>query len=204
MLAVVTGGSGSGKSEYAEGLALKLEPGRKLYLATMMVWDWEGEERVRRHREMRAGKGFETEEVFTGLAEFSPEGGWMEEGGETVLLECMSNLVCNEFYREEEGTADRIKGGIERLLALCRNVIVVTNEIFSDGRFYGEETERYRAVLGEVNRYLAARAEMVVEVVYGIPVFLKGGERLESAAAGKERQAATAAEKEEKQEPGCR
>ena len=48
MFAVITGGSGSGKSDYAERLSQMLEPGKKLYLATMMVWDREGEERVGR------------------------------------------------------------------------------------------------------------------------------------------------------------
>ena len=84
MLAVVTGGSGSGKSEYAEGLALQAEPGRKLYLATMMVWDEEGRQRVRRHRRMREGKQFRTEEVFSDLEQFELPDGW-EKGEATIL-----------------------------------------------------------------------------------------------------------------------
>lgn len=172
MLAVVTGGSGSGKSEYAEGLALQAEPGRKLYLATMMVWDEEGRARVRRHRRMREGKQFRTEEVFSDLEQFELPDGW-EKGKATILLECMSNLVCNEFYRQEEGAFVRITKGIEHLLALSRNLIVVTNEVCSDGRFYGEETERYRRLLGEVNCFLAGRAQTVTEVVYGLPILWK-------------------------------
>ena len=67
MFVLITGGSGSGKSEYAEGLALKLEPGKKLYLATMMVWDEEGRKRVSRHKKMREGKRFETVEIYSDL-----------------------------------------------------------------------------------------------------------------------------------------
>lgn len=173
MIAVVTGGSGSGKSEIAENLALNLEPEKKLYLATMMIWDEEGMARVRRHRQMREGKKFETEEAFFDLEDFSlPED--FQRGEATVLLECMSNLVCNEFYRKEEEVAERLMRGIDHLSSQCRNLIAVTNEISSDGWFYGDETERYRKILGEVNCFLASRAELVVEAVYGIPVVLKG------------------------------
>lgn len=173
MFAVVTGGSGSGKSEYAEGLAVRLEPGKKLYLATMMVWDREGEERVARHRRMRQGKQFETAEVYSGLEQFClPKP--FQPGGAAALLECMSNLVCNEFYRKEEGAAERIVDGICRLEAQCRHLIVVTNEVSSDGRYYGEETERYRRLLGKINGFLGSRADLVVEAVYGIPVVRKG------------------------------
>ena len=67
MLHVVTGGSGSGKSEYAEKLIAESALHRRIYVATMMVWDDEGRKRVRRHREMRSGKGFITIEHYTGL-----------------------------------------------------------------------------------------------------------------------------------------
>ena len=68
MLHVVTGGSGSGKSEYAEKLIAESALHRRIYVATMMVWDDEGRKRVRRHREMRSGKGFITIEHYTGLS----------------------------------------------------------------------------------------------------------------------------------------
>ena len=70
MLYIVTGGSGSGKSEYAEQTAVQCRNrtgGTLWYLATMRIWDDEGRKRVERHRRMRAAKGFETIEraVFT-------------------------------------------------------------------------------------------------------------------------------------------
>ncbi len=173
MFAVITGGSGSGKSDYAERLSQMLEPGKKLYLATMMVWDREGEERVARHRRMRAGKNFETVEVYTELEQFClPKP--FQPGDAVVLLECMSNLVCNEFYRQEKGAAERIMDGTCQLAGQCRHLIVVTNEVSADGRYYGEETERYRRLLGRINCFLGSRADLVVEAVYGIPVVRKG------------------------------
>lgn len=91
-----------------------------------------------------------------------------------MLLECVSNLVCNEFYRQEKGAAERIMDGICQLAGQCRHLIVVTNEVSADGRYYGEETERYRRLLGRINCFLGSRADLVVEAVYGIPVVRKG------------------------------
>ena len=54
--------------------------------------------------------------------------------------------------------------------------MIVTNEIFSDGILYDRETRRYQKLLGSLNRRLAARADRVTEVVYGIPLTVKKGE----------------------------
>ena len=53
----------------------------------------------------------------------------------------------------------------------------VTNEIFSDGILYEGESEKYKEQLGQINCNLAEMADAVVEVVYGIPVWHKGGEK---------------------------
>ena len=49
---LITGGSRSGKSSYAERLAMELSD-CPVYLATARIWDEEFRERVRRHRERR-------------------------------------------------------------------------------------------------------------------------------------------------------
>ena len=59
MITLVTGGSGSGKSAYAESLLSSCE-GIRYYIATMQIYDAEGEKKVERHRKLRAGKGFLT------------------------------------------------------------------------------------------------------------------------------------------------
>ena len=66
MIVVVTGASGSGKSEYAEGVAVKLAgKGDLYYLATMRVYGEEGVRRVERHRKLRAGKDFKRLSVLS-------------------------------------------------------------------------------------------------------------------------------------------
>ena len=98
-------------------------------------------------------------------------------GYHTVLLECMSNLTANEMY-QEKGSGDHcveeILAGIRHVKEQCRNLIIVTNEIFSDGMDYDEETRRYQKYLGEINVRMASMADLVAEVVYSIPLIHKG------------------------------
>lgn len=171
MLCLITGGSGSGKSEYAERMVMRLGKMPRLYIATMYPFDEECHERIRRHRAMRAEKGFETLECYTGLKDADVS------GYGTVLLECMSNLVANELY-QEGGTGARcveaILEGVQKIREQCEHLIVVTNEIFSDGIEYNEETRQYQQYLGSINRQIASMAEVAAEVVYSIPLVYKG------------------------------
>ena len=67
MMILVTGGSGSGKSAFAEDCVLALGEKKRIYIATMFPFDEESKKRVARHRNMRKGKGFETVECYAGL-----------------------------------------------------------------------------------------------------------------------------------------
>ncbi len=170
MLTLVSGGSASGKSEYAESLVLSAGPARRLYIATMEIWDDECRRRVERHRAMRKDKGFDTLECPRDLAGKEPEPGCV------ALLECMSNLCANECFGPLgfDGAAERILDGVDRWRASARELIIVTNELFGDGIDYDPGTARYLEVLAQVNRAIAARADRVVEVVCGLPVCWKG------------------------------
>ena len=173
MLMLVTGGSGSGKSEYAEGIAVSLAEREGLplyYIAAMKPYGEEGKRRVERHRRLRAGKGFQTVERYVAL-----KGQELPEEG-VVLLECLSNLTANEMFEPEgagDGTEEAVLAGVEALSGRSRHLVVVTNDIFSDGITYDEVTGLYQERLGHINRELAARAEQVTEVVCGIPLQLK-------------------------------
>ena len=170
MLILVSGGSASGKSEFAEALVTSSGLERRIYLATMQVWDDESVRRVERHRQMRAGKGFETVECPTGLADAPLPPGC------TVLLEDLSNLCANEYFSPDgtDGTLDRVLSGLRRAADRAELLVVVTNELFSDGMDYDPVTLDYLSVLGELNRRTAALADQVYEVVCGIPVAWKG------------------------------
>ena len=169
MLILVSGGSGSGKSQFAEDLSVR-GPAPRVYIATMQIWDTESEKRVARHRAMRSGKGFATLERPTDLA------GAEVPSNATVLLEDLSNLTANEWFSPQgaQGAAARVLAGVDRLNAAAGRLIIVTNELFSDGMDYGEETAAYLAGLAGLNRAIARRADAVYEVVCGIPVCHKG------------------------------
>lgn len=167
MLTLVIGGAASGKSEYAENHTLTL-PGERLYIATMQPFDDECRARIKKHRAMRRDKGFETLECYTGLADAEvPQ-------GVNALLECMSNLVANERYSPEGGGIDAVLRGIDALCEKCGNLTIVTNEVFSGGADYEGDTLEYMKELAAVNRYIAARADKVVELCAGMPNVLKG------------------------------
>lgn len=182
MLIVITGGSGSGKSQYAEERAVtfhntRFQNGRLYYIATMQSFDEETDKKIARHREMRKGKGFETIECPVGLGnlKFSKK--------DVVLVECMSNLLANEMYAKEGSIESRNRDSL--FLQQVKNaivysifsleeqagcVVVVTNEVFSDGLDYSEESLTYIKGLGYLNQQLGQAADQLIEVVCGIPV----------------------------------
>lgn len=170
MMILVTGGSGSGKSAFAEDCVVSFGKTDRIYIATMYPFDEESRKRVQRHRKMRQGKGFETVECYTGLDKIRlPENC-------TVLLECMSNLVANEMFQEEgahENTVEAVLKGVRHIREQTGNLVIVTNEIFSEAADYQGETELYQEYLGQINQKIAEIADQVVEVVYGIPVYHK-------------------------------
>lgn len=202
MLHIVYGGSASGKSSYAESFAMSLQgEGRLLYIATMYPYKWntteidpETMQRIERHRAMRADKGFDTVECYRHVEHI------VAKRQDVLLLECMSNLLANEMYLEQDsddgGLAETMseveKAGVgmsktlspvskkivQALVDLStrvQDVVIVTNDVFSDGGSltYDESTREYVKNLAEINCALARVAETVTEVVCGIPVIVK-------------------------------
>lgn len=178
MFALITGGSGSGKSEYAEGLAVRLAKKEHLplfYIATMQPFGEEGRKRVERHQRLRAGKGFRTIERYTDLKGLNLRGQAFPRDS-VILLECLSNLTANEMFGEA-GCPDvegEVLRGVEAVYLACRHLVAVTNDIFSDGVAYDEATTQYQRCLAGINEALASQAELVTEVVCAIPLHRKG------------------------------
>ena len=170
MITLVTGGSGSGKSAYAEEVLTGFGDFPRIYIATMYPFDEESKKRIERHRKMRAEKNFNTIECYTGLRNLElPEGC-------CVLLECMSNLVANEMFQEDgakDDTVPEILEGISEIEKQAKELVIVTNEIFSDAVVFDGDMDSYLEYLGKINQAAAQRADEVVEVIYGIPVFHK-------------------------------
>ena len=68
---------------------------------------------------------------------------------------------------------EAVLAGVEALRGRCIHLVIVTNDIFSDGITYDEVTALYQERLGEINRRIAAEADQAAEVVCGIPLQLK-------------------------------
>ena len=169
MMILVTGGSKCGKSRFAESLFAD-RPEQKIYLATMQPYGAEARSAIARHRQMRADKGFLTVEQYTdiGRAELP--------GASAVLLECLGNLLANEMFRggQMNDCTDKIVSDILRLRQRMNLLVIVTNQVGSDGLDYDAGTAAYIAALGIINQKIAANADKVIECVYGIPVTVKG------------------------------
>lgn len=179
MMTLIAGGSGSGKSAYAENYILNISNNLKMYyLATMQVYDEEGLKKVARHRELRKGKGFLTIEKGTDVKESLKD--IPDPSHSSVLLECMSNLTANEMFREDgQQDADTVaKAIVSDMQVLCsrlEHLVIVTNNVFEDGIQYDASTMEYIRALGNINHRLAGMADNVIEVVAGIPVMVKEG-----------------------------
>lgn len=209
----ITGGAGSGKSEYAEQLAERLHAelaGPLYYVATMhpAPRDSDAAARIEKHQKRRAGRGYTTIECPTDIAQLralltkgsnqpdiavdalhmpeTPAPAQTTQAEDTrhpgdapadasravFLLEDLTNLYANEVY----GTSGHPHEIVAPLLALTQQagaVIIVANELYSDGIDYGPETDRFLRDLGGIAAELSAAADQVTEVVYGIPVQLK-------------------------------
>ena len=166
MIALITGGSGCGKSTYAEKLVSQLPMQNRVYIATMQVYDEESRRRVARHRMQRADKGFTTIECPKELEALSIG------ADASVLLEDLPNLLANEMF--DGGNPERIFPAIKALSRQSKNLIVVTNDVFCDGIAYPDTTQEYIKRLAEINCRIAEIADYVCEVVYSVPVTLKG------------------------------
>jgi len=175
---VVTGGSRSGKSAYAQKIAEGL-PEPRVYIATAPVIDDEMKERVRKHREAREKSRWRTVEETLDLA-----GALRGVGDSGVLLvDCLTLWINNLIYETGEGNpmpteesiAEKCGEVLEACAAMSGTVIFVTNEV-GMGIVPGDPlTRRFRDLAGRCNQVMAEGADEVIFMVSGRPLPLKGG-----------------------------
>ena len=170
MLVLVTGGAASGKSEHAEKI-ICARAHSKLYLATMQPFGKSARARIARHRKLRDGKGLHTVERSLDL-----KGLQIDRHYDGILLEDLGNLLANEIF-SPDGTAQNcvksILDGVEKLKSYCDTLVIVSNEIFSDGGSYPPETENYLQKLAELHEKITRDADAVYESVCGILLPIK-------------------------------
>ncbi len=164
---LVLGGSASGKSAYGEKLAT--DTGReRIYIATAQVFDAEMAQKVERHRTLR-GEGWQTVEAphDLGLALAAAR------ADQVVLIDCATMWLSNHMLTDHNMEA--AEAALMAALDACAaKVIVVSNELGLSVVPDNTLARRFRDAQGRLNQRLAARCDLVVLVMAGLPVALKG------------------------------
>ena len=163
---LITGGQRSGKSTYAEQLALSLSP-RPIYIATAHVWDDEFRQRVIKHQERR-GPEWDNIEEERQLSKIDVE-------GRTVLIDCLTLWATNYFFdtRDTDTALQMLRDEFDRFTRQDATYIFVTNEIGLGGVSPDAVQRHFTDLLGWLNQHVAARADEVIMMVSGIAVKIK-------------------------------
>lgn len=165
---LITGGARSGKSTYAENMALALAS-QPVYLATARIWDEEFRKRIQRHQ-ARRGKEWTNLEEAKVLSRHRLE-------GRVVLIDCVTLWCTNFFFDMQSSDTDKvleaIKAEFDAFTAQEATFIFVTNEIGMGEVSANDVQRRFTDLMGWVNQYIAGRADEVVLMVSGIPVPIK-------------------------------
>jgi adenosylcobinamide kinase/adenosylcobinamide-phosphate guanylyltransferase len=164
---LITGGQRSGKSSFAEQMALGLSA-HPVYLATARIWDDEFRERVRRHQERRGPEWTNIEEEKH-LSRHNLT-------GRVVVIDCVTLWATNFFFDLQSDVQQALTAMKEEFQHLCQQeatLIFVTNEIGSGGTSVDAVQRKFTDLEGWMNQHIAAHAHEVYLMVSGIPVKIK-------------------------------
>lgn len=167
-IVLVTGGQRSGKSGYAQKLALSLTS-NPVYLATSRVWDEEFRQRVLRHQADRGPEWTNIEEEKY-LSHHNLN-------GRVVVIDCVT-LWGTNFFFDNDSNVDlsliELKEEFDRLAEQEAYLIFVTNEIGLGGVSPDTVQRKFTDLQGWLNQYIASHADEVVLMISGIPMKVKG------------------------------
>ena len=173
---LITGGSRSGKSTYAQTLAESI-PGSRTYIATCPPLDEEMAARIQKHRAQRQASLWQTLEETIDLA-----GALLKTRESQVrLVDCLTLWINNLLYEaEKQGQEITEEDMLERctqLLTACKElpgtVIFVTNEVGMGIVPDNPLARHYRDLAGRCNQIMAAGADRVILMVSGLPLNMK-------------------------------
>ncbi len=173
---LITGGQRSGKSTYAEKMALELSGDKKcIYMATAKVWDEEFAKRVEMHKQRR-GEQWENIEQEKYLSKH-------DVNGRVVLIDCVTLWSTNFFYQTsmqaKEGddvvkiSLEAVKAEFDKFTSMDATFIFVTNEIGMCGVSENKLQRQFTDLLGWLNQYIASKADDVYCMFSGIPLKVK-------------------------------
>lgn len=174
-ITLITGGTRSGKSRFAEQLAQQYG-GPLCYLATAQALDCEMDERITRHR-ARRGSDWQTVEEPLALPQALAR---LDGSYRVILVDCVTLWLTNLLLLGERTDTEReelLLGDVQRLAATLRDmqtpVILVTNEVGMGIVPEHPLGRLFRDLAGQANQILAAVSHEVYAVISGIPLKLK-------------------------------
>jgi adenosylcobinamide kinase/adenosylcobinamide-phosphate guanylyltransferase len=179
-LTLILGGARSGKSTYAESLAMRKGSG-VAYIATAQALDDEMRDRIAAHRQKRPAS-WKTIELSTGVGKALVSN---PPPADVILLDCLTLLVANRLLEsapdvdqpDETASDANVREEVDQLLGAIQaspaEWIIVSNEVgmglvppYPLGRIY-------RDLLGWANQKLAGAADRVVFMIAGVPMHLR-------------------------------
>jgi len=167
MISYVTGGARSGKSRYAQEMALKLSK-TPVYVATAHIWDKDFAERVDRHKAER-GPEWTSIECEQNIHLLPIE-------NQVVVIDCVTLWLTNLFMATEqdiEKTLAVFKLEIDGIAALDGKFIIISNEIGMGVHAETELGRKFTDLQGWANQYVAGKADEAIFMVSGLPMTLK-------------------------------
>lgn len=163
----ITGGARSGKSSYAQRLALSLSS-NPVYLATARKWDEDFQKRIDRHQSDRDERWESIEEEkYPSQFDFN---------GKTVVIDCVTLWLTNFFVDmkyEVEESLEAFKSELDQLLKQDANFIIISNEIGMGVHAETEIGRQFTDLQGWANQYVGQRAHEATFMVSGLPLKLK-------------------------------
>ena len=178
MKILILGGSKSGKSDFAQEVALKLaEGGVHYYVATLQNTGTEADKAtVASHLQRREGMDFVTVEqgrnILGCLEKTDPSG--------TFLLDSVTTLLTNEIfppeknYATDEEAARRCCGDLAAFADKVKHIVIVSDDLSRDAMHYDDATEAFRRHLGAIHCRLAKECDVVMEMAFGNLTIHKG------------------------------
>nr|WP_321410153.1 bifunctional adenosylcobinamide kinase/adenosylcobinamide-phosphate guanylyltransferase [uncultured Carboxylicivirga sp.] len=164
---LITGGQRSGKSRFAQEMALKLSA-NPVYLATSRIWDEEHRQRIVRHQSDRGPEWTNIEEEKH-LSKHRFE-------DKIVLIDCVTLWLTNFFFDNKSNIDQSLLEAKEEFNNLIRQdatFIFVTNEIGLGGMPENDLQRKFTDLQGWMNQYIAQKADEVFLMVSGIQVKVK-------------------------------
>lgn len=167
MIIFITGGERSGKSSYAQKLALQLSD-NPIYVATARIWDDDFKSRIIKHQNER-------NEQWTTIEE-EKSIGELNINNKTVVIDCVTLWLTN-FYTDTNNDAEKslslAKEQIDKLKAKNGNFIIISNEIGMGVHAATHTARKFVELHGWINQYIGMAADEAYLMVSGIPLQLK-------------------------------